>query len=186
MKNIKLLQGAILLVSFVLSLSVLPAFGQGGASASLYGSVTDSTQAAIAGTKVTVTNLGTNVSWTAVSDASGNYIIPDLPIGQYKVVAERTGFAAFEVTGVSVVVAQNTRVNVAMQLGTAMQTITVTAGAPLVDTESAAAKGTVERQFIDQLPLINRDVTVLEVLQAGTSNGGAFGLLSVNGSSRRT
>src|SRR5262249_42066278 len=159
---------AFFLASLLLSISAPSALAQTGGQASLYGTVTDSSGAAIAGAKVTATNLGTNVTWTMSTDVAGNYAIPDLPIGQYKLDAEHAGFAVFEITGISVVVAQNTRVDVMMQIGMTKQTVTISEGAPLVDSESAATKGTVERQFIDQLPLIDRDVTVLQTIEAGT------------------
>jgi len=161
---------ASLIVSFLLFSALPSAFSQSGGSASVYGTVYESSGSVIPGANLTVTNLGTNVSWRGVSDASGNYVFPDLPIGQYKVDSEQTGFAPYEITGISVVVAQNTRVDVAMQIGKIKQTVSVTTGAPLVDTASAATEGTVERQFIDQIPLIDRDITALETIQAGTSN----------------
>jgi hypothetical protein len=175
------LQVILMLAGVAMSLSVSPAFGQQGGQASVYGTVTDSSGAVIAGVKVTATNVGTNISWTTTTDVGGQYAIPDLPIGQYKVDAEQVGFSPFEATGVSVLVAQNARVDIQLQLGATKQTVVVSEGAPLVDTQSAATKGTVERQFIDQLPLIDRDVTALQTIEAGTGNGTRSGQLTVNG-----
>jgi hypothetical protein len=176
----RVLRSAVLQLSFIFMISLCPVFAQTGGHASLYGTVIDSSGASIAGAKVTVTNLGTNRSWIFVSNSDGNYVVPDLPIGQYKVDVEQSGFAPFEATGFTVVEAQNTRADVILQLGTAKETVTVTAGAPLVDTQSQGVQGSVGREFMDELPLIDRNITTLETIAAGT-NTNANGNLTTNG-----
>ena len=112
------------------------------------------------------------------------YLIPGLPTGRYKVEVEYPGLETVEITGFTLVVAQESRADVAMRPGGVTQTINVTAGAPQVDTESDGVKGTVPREFIDQLPLIDRDVRVLETTQAGAVTDPTSGgrMLSVDGS----
>ncbi len=159
------------------------AFAQGGANASLYGTVSDSTGATVSGAKVTATNLGTNRSWTTVTNDSGSYLFADLPIGQYKVGAEagKSQFAPFEVTGLTLAVAQSALQNIVLKPGTVQEAVTVTAATPMVDSESAGTKDTTQRQFVDDLPLIDRDVSALETIQAGTGNATVNGDLTVNG-----
>ena len=178
----KHLEAAVLFVVLVIVLSQA-VFGQGGANASLYGTVSDSSGAAISGATITATNLGTNLSWTAVTNESGSYLFVDLPIGQYKVRADakQSQFAPFEVTGLTLVVAQSALQNIVMKPGTIQEAVTVTAATPMVDTESAGTKDTTERQFVDDLPLIDRDVSALETIQAGTGNATVNGDLTVNG-----
>lgn len=153
---------------------------QGTSNATLYGTVTDSSGAAMPQVKVTATNTGTGLASSAVSGPNGGYVIPGLAAGVYEVVVTRAGFATFIARNVILLVAQTTRVDAVMKPGEVTQQVTVTAGAPLVDTQSAGLKGTVERQFIDQLPLINRDAHLLEHIQAGTGYG-ANGTLTVDG-----
>ena len=172
------------MVLLLIALAVCPSpavFGQAGVNASIYGTVSDSSGAVIPGVKVTATNVGTNISWSNVSNADGYYLIPDLPIGQYRVEAAREGFDTFQATGLTLSVAQSARVDVLMRPGTTTQSVTVSGGAPMVDTESAAVKGNVGPQFIDQLPLINRDISALETIEAGTGNQTVSGQLTVNG-----
>lgn len=171
----------LVLAVLLLSLYAATGLGQTGGNASLYGTVTDSSGAVVPGVKITATNSGTNVSWTTVSDNSGNYVIPDLPIGQYKVNAERSSFASFEVAGVTVAVAQVTRVDIVMQLGATKQAVTVSAsGPPLISTNSPGLAVTIGQTFINELPLLDRDIFDLEILAAGTGRGGP-GNLTVNG-----
>lgn len=176
------IQKAALLLSVLLFL--LPAhavFGQAGASASMYGTVSDQTGAVMPGVNVTATNLGTDRSWTSVTNGSGAFLFVDLPIGQYKIDAVMQGFTSFEVTGLTLAVAQSALQNIVMRPGTSTQTVEVTAATPMVDTESAGTKGTIERQFVNNLPLIDRDVSVLETIQAGTGNATVNGDVTING-----
>ena len=159
-----------------------PLFGQGTSNATLYGLITDTSGAVMPGQKVIATNVGTNAASTILSGPDGAYTIPNLPPGIYRVEVEASaqGFATFVANGVVLLVAQSTRVNAVMKPGTVTQEATVTAGVPLVDTESLGLRGTVERQFMDQLPLIDHDAHALETIQAGT--GLAFpGGLTING-----
>ncbi len=166
----KSLQAATFALGFLLLISLPGAFGQTGGQASLYGTVKDPTGAVIPGAHITVTNVGTGVSHITVSNSNGNFVFPVLPIGQYRLDVQQTGFAHFEAIGLTVVEAQNTRANVVLQVGTAKQAVTVSAGTPLVDTQSQGLEGTVYRGMIDELPLIDRNVTTLETIQAGTSS----------------
>lgn len=95
--------------------------------------------------------------------------------------AKQSQFAPFEVTGLTLVVAQSALQNIVMKPGTIQEAVTVTAATPMVDTESAGTKDTTERQFVDDLPLIDRDVSALETIQAGTGNATVNGDLTVNG-----
>lgn len=144
---------------------------QSTGSAMLYGTVTDTTGAVVAKVKVTATNVGTGATWSVATNEQGYYVIPELPIGSYTVRFDRQDFSSYVVTGVTLVVAQDTGVNAALKPGAAVEQVTVTAGAPLIDTQSSALAGTVEHQFIDQLPLIDRDIRTLEHIGPGTSAG---------------
>ncbi len=97
------------------------------------GSVTDSTGAALGGAEVTATNVGTALTRKALTDASGDYALTELPPGGYTVTAGLTGFKTATVKGVRVEVSATARVNLQLALGEKAESVEVTAGLPLVD-----------------------------------------------------
>jgi len=102
---------------FVLVLAAAsPAAGQtfrGG----IRGTITDATGAALPGATVTITNVATKLTRTVVTDREGNYFIPELPLGDYSLVGELSGFASQTVTGIQVVVGTSQRVNLQLSPG---------------------------------------------------------------------
>src|SRR5579864_5046861 len=97
---------AALLIPIVLLFAVQPPELHGQATSAIIGNVTDSTGAAVAGATVTVRNVETGVSRTIVTDDAGDYRVLSLPVGQYEVRVEKTGFKAVVRTGIDLVVAQ--------------------------------------------------------------------------------
>src|SRR5690349_20333871 len=86
--------GAVAVLGF--SLAVLAPLGAQTTTAGIRGTVTDTSQAAVAGAKVTATNLGTQFTQTATTDSSGTYAFTLLPVGTYSVAVEVPGFKRFE------------------------------------------------------------------------------------------
>lgn len=133
------------------------------------GTVQDSTQGALPGATVTVTNLATNVSYKATSDASGNYTIPFVPPGEYVAQASMQGFNTLRRSGVTVQVNQSVQLNLTLQAGSVDQTISVTAAAPPIDTQSGAVATVIDNRKVTQLPLSGRNVYSLEGLVPGAA-----------------
>ena len=92
------------------------ALGQTSAGA-IVGVVRDPSNAVIPEASIAVTNLGTNVSFRFVTDATGNYFVPSLIPGRYKVEAEKAGFKKVTVPEVIVAVSQTLRVDLSMPVG---------------------------------------------------------------------
>src|SRR5579872_3516264 len=92
---------------------------------SFVGTVRDSSGAVAAHAKVTVTNLETNVSITAVTNQNGEYIAPFLDSGRYSVSAELTGFATVVEPNIKLDVAANVRVDFTLKVGTATERVEV-------------------------------------------------------------
>jgi uncharacterized surface anchored protein len=88
------------LFAFAVLFSALGAYGQ-NVNGSIVGTVSDSTSAAIPAATVTITDVNTNVSHTAQTDASGYYSVPDLAPGTYKVTAQKDGFSTAVNTGIT-------------------------------------------------------------------------------------
>ena len=136
----------------------------------IVGTVQDSSGAAVAGGQVTATNTETNLSRNAPTNAQGEYRIDFLPAGNYKLAVSAPGFKQFIRDGVVLEVNVPARVDVSMELGNFMQTVTVTGAVSLVNTESAEIGRTIENQEIVNLPLVNRNVYQLLELTPGVQN----------------
>jgi hypothetical protein len=146
-----------------------PVFAQ-GFTASITGSVQDMSGAALPAAAVTVKHVETGLTRTVQADLSGNYNIPSLPVGQYEVTAEKMGFRREVRRGIDLVVAQEARVNLILQVGGIEQEVTVTADAPLVNTTLSSTSGLVTESQIKDLPLNGRSFDQLLTLNTGTVN----------------
>jgi hypothetical protein len=139
-------------------------------SASLVGTITDASGAAVPDSKVTITETNTSVSRTGQTNASGNYTFSNLNPGTYMVVAERPGFKKASRAGVDVVVDTTVRVDLALQPGEVSETINVTAEAALLKTERADTGRQIESKTISDLPLpANHNFQSLSILVPGAT-----------------
>ncbi len=119
----------------------------------LTGTVADTSGAVIPNADVTAVNPATGVEIKTQTTDTGNYTIPSVPAGVYNLIVQVTGFRRFEQQGIRVQVAQTSRVDVKMEVGSTTESITVTADAALLRTESAAQATTVGRAQLNELPL---------------------------------
>ncbi len=143
------------------------AYGQGGANGTILGTVTDNSGAVVANAGIDVTNIATNVTNHTQSTSSGDYTIPFLPPGTYRVTVQAPGFQKAVTDNVTLAVAQQARVNVSMRPGTVSESIEVQASAVALDTDTAAVTQTVTPTQIEQLPVENRNFVSLLFLGAG-------------------
>jgi hypothetical protein len=139
-------------------------------TASITGTVRDSTGAVMAGAAVTVKHTESGLVRTAETDQNGDYTVPSLPVGQYEVSAEKTGFKQAVRQGINLVVAQQAVVNLTLEVGNVVEKVTVTAEASLVNTTLSSTSGLVSEQQIKDLPLNGRSFDLLLTLNTGTSN----------------
>jgi hypothetical protein len=128
------------------------AYGQND-RATTTGTITDPSGAVIAGAQVSLTDVATGTSANAVSNNDGIYTVPGLPIGSYTLTISHAGFKDYVQTGIILIAAQVLQVNVHMAVGSSAQTVTVTGGAPLLDTETSGVSMTMEESAIRDLPL---------------------------------
>jgi Carboxypeptidase regulatory-like domain len=143
---------------------------QAQVSASLSGTVTDPSGALVSGATVIVKNDDTGAVRTSVTNSTGQYLLPALPIGHYEVKVQKSGFADEVRTGVNLVVGQDARVDLALRLGTSSQELTVNADAPVVNTTPADITGLVGEREIKNLPLNGRSFDLLMTLTPGVVN----------------
>jgi hypothetical protein len=167
------LSPVVLLFSCLFLLNPSPLFAQvdrGG----IVGLVTDPAGARVAGARVTVSNLATNQAIAVATDEQGHYAADLLRIGIYSVTVEKPGFQRAVQSRVEVGVNQTARVDIALSVGSATESVQVTAAPPLLQTE-ASSLGTIETERrISELPLNGRNFIQLAYLGPG-ANGGQTG-----------
>ena len=138
------------LLSVSVTLAQLP-------TATILGAVKDSSGAVVAGAKVTARNTDTSQTRTAVTGQDGSYRLDALPVGNYEITAEKTGFKTEVQSGLTLTVAQEAVANFTIQVGEMSQTVAVTAEAPLISTTTSSLGGLVDDQRIADLPLNGRN-----------------------------
>jgi hypothetical protein len=139
-------------------------------NASIVGTVTDPSGAAVPNVRITVTNIETGLTHTVVSNDSGQYAIPELKIGHYDAKAEASGFKVAEQKGLVLQVGDRDRVDFQMQLGGAQETITVEANAIRVQTDSGEQSNVITGQQISQIAVSGRSMYQLAALTPGASS----------------
>src|SRR5438094_9398163 len=112
-------------------------------TASISGRVEDSSGAAIPGATVTATNVETGATRAVRTDESGGYRVPSLPVGQYEIRAETGGVRAAVRRGINLAAGQEAVMNCSLEVGHVAESVTVTGGAPLVNTTTTAVPGLV-------------------------------------------
>ncbi len=117
------------------------------------GTVQDQAQARVPDAAVIAINTETGVEFKTITTESGNYTIPALPAGTYRVTVEVPGFKRASQPNVLVQVAQTSRVDFSLQVGSTSESITITAEAPLLKTESAEQSTVISGERINELPL---------------------------------
>jgi len=140
-------------------------------TASLTGSVTDPTGAAIPKAQVTVSNPEHGIKRTTITNGSGEYLISALPPGTYTLSITAPGFKKYEAAGVILRVAEKARADAALQIGAAKEEVVVEGTAVAqVETQTNEMAGTITGQEISQLQLNGRVFTQLVTLTPGVTN----------------
>jgi len=144
-------------------------------SATIVGTVTDPSGAAIPNVKVTVANQNTGFKRVLVSNSVGAYTIAGLVPGTYNVTAEASGFQRLVQAGINLTVGQTQRVDLQMKVGQATQQVTVQANVPHVQTENASVSTAIVGKQIQDLETNGRNVLLLTTLVPGAAPVGSYG-----------
>jgi Carboxypeptidase regulatory-like domain/TonB dependent receptor len=154
-------------------------------TATISGRVTDPSGAAISGADIQVQNVLTGGEVAVRTNSSGLYVVAALQPGTYRVIVTNPGFKQIVKPDVVLNVQENASLNFGMTVGSISETVTVTAGTPLVNTEDAAVSTVVDRNFAENLPMNGRSFQTLIELTPGvvltTSSTASNGQFSVNG-----
>ena len=137
---------------------------QAVATAQISGTVRDPNGAAIPGAKVTVTRVDTGLVRTAETGSQGNYLLPELPVGPYRMQVEANGFGSYVQNGIVLQVSDSPRIDVGLQLGQVNQQVEVTADASMVKTDTTAVSQVIDQARIVDLPLNGRQRPILNLL----------------------
>jgi hypothetical protein len=137
----------------------------------LLGTVTDTAGAVVPGATVTITNTGTNLSYTTVTNESGFYTAPNLPVGAYSVGVTKEGFKKGLRTNLTLEVDQKAQVDLSLETGQVSETVEVTTQASLVDTTTATVGKVIENRRVQDLPLNGRNALSLVLLAPAVQSG---------------
>jgi hypothetical protein len=158
---------AVTLAFLVVTLASTSAFAQ-AVYGSILGTATDPQGAAVPNAKVTVTNQRKGTSDQTTTNQDGNYSVTHLIPDVYTVRVEAPGFKAAETKDVTVSADTGSRVDLQLQVGGATETVEVTGEAPQLKTDRADVATTFNDRYVEQLPILNRNFTTLELLSPGT------------------
>lgn len=130
-------------------------------TATFYGIVTDPSGAVVAGARITLTHEGTRTVVSASTDTAGEFVFNFLPVGNYTLRIEASGFKSFESRSMEVLAAQNIRRTFTLDLGQVTETVSVTGQTTLVDTVAAEQRESFSTLQVTQLPVARRNYSSL-------------------------
>ncbi len=136
----------------------LAAFGQSDRG-TITGTITDPAGAVVANAPIKVLNAATGATYQAASTATGNYTLSQLPTGIYELDLTVPGFKHYVRKNIEVPVAQTIRLDVALEIGAASDSVTVTEAAPLLKTESGELSHNVSTERMNSLPVLSIGAT---------------------------
>lgn len=119
----------------------------------LTGTASDPAGAVVPGVKVTITNTATNATYETATNSAGQFTMPNLPIGPYRVQYETAGFKVFVRDGINLGVAQVIRVDAVLQIGTTTESVEVTAESPLLQTDTPEVGTSLDSKRVIDMPL---------------------------------
>jgi hypothetical protein len=155
---------AALLFALALTVPVMNAQTMG----TVTGTIHDPQGAVVSGASITALQTATAATRTVKSDSAGNYVIPLLPIGEYEVTAEATGFQ--KISSKVILQAQQTaRVDIALQIGSVATETTVASEAPLLKTDTSDIGTVIDNKRMVDLPMNGRNFIALNALDAGAA-----------------
>ncbi len=167
-----------------LALSVfacVAAFAQVSTTARLDGTVKDPQGATVPGATIAVVEATTGQKFQTTTDEKGYWALPSLSTGTYKVTVTHEGFKSVTNQNVTLDAGVPATVNTTLQIGATTETVEVTAGAEMVQTDSAAVTSTLQGRQIADLPFTSHNVTELIAAQPGTSSPGGVRYSTING-----
>ena len=156
----------------------LPSLAQTSFS-TLRGAVKDPSGTAVTEVDISVVHLETNLRRSTRTNENGDYEIPDLQRGTYRLTANRSGFQTFIAENIILESSQIRRINVALAIGEVASQVTVTADAAVISTESAKISGEFTAKRVDDAPIVGdgrNPAILLSTMPFFQSAGGLYSL----------
>jgi hypothetical protein len=169
------------LVAISLIAGVMGIFAQSTVTGGIVGKVTDPQGAIVPNAAIIVTNVGTNKAVTVNATDDGTYRASNLEPGTYRIEATVSGFAPAKAENIVVEVGQTTTVDIPLAISGAVGEVTVTAEAPVINTNSQDFSTNVNQTSINELPINGRRAVNFVLLTPSTVPDGTFGLVSFRG-----
>lgn len=157
------------LVVIALAVTLTPAVLSQAYFGTVSGELTDETGAVVTGGKVVLTDQQKGFHFETISGSSGRYLFRSVPPGVYVVSVQATGFSRMESATFKVDVNENATANLTLKVATATQTVQVEAASQAIQTEDAETGQVVNRRFINDLPLIDRNIESLTSMAPGVT-----------------
>lgn len=154
------------------------AMAQAVSNSKIAGVVRDSSGGVLPGATVTATNTATGLTNTVYSTTEGTYVLPNLPVGPYKLTVTLQGFSVYSQTGIVLQVGASPTIDVSLSVGGIGEQVNVVAAASMVDTRGTAVGQLIEEKQIINLPLNGRQPTQLIILSGAavvTNSGNIVG-----------
>ena len=158
-----------LLRIFVLALCALPMHGQTANTGAIAGTVSDPSGALVAGAALVVKSQATHEERDLTTDAGGSFSVPFLAPGHYDLTVRATRFEPFTFNDVQVRITEVSRLKIQLTISGAKEHIEVSAKPSLLQTENATLGRVIDRNTVQELPLVNRNFTQILGLTAGTN-----------------
>jgi hypothetical protein len=145
------------------------------------GTATDASGAVVAHAAITVTNVGTGIQKSFVTDQNGNFVASSLPYGTYVVATHASGFAETKSAPIVLNVGATVNVNLAVAVAGSQESVQVTGTQTTVDTSSSMSGTTLDSNQVQNLPINGRDVSEFLEISPGSVGSAGFFQGSVNG-----
>ncbi|MBK5291686.1 MAG: TonB-dependent receptor [Acidobacteriia bacterium] len=154
----------------VAALTAVLTFAQSTGTATVVGTVTDSTGAVVANVKVVARNTGTEFLYEGLTNNVGAYYIPGLTSGNYELSVEASGFKKYIQSGLVLRINEQPRIDVQLQVGNVTESIQVSGAAPLLETESAGNGQILEATLVQKIPVMQKFVHRVLLYMPGMTN----------------
>jgi hypothetical protein len=159
MWNISMQGSRTLLRISVFAFCALAMYGQTANTGAIAGAVSDPSGALVPRAAVVINSQGTGEKRDLATDAEGNFSVQFLPPANYDLTVRAAGFEPFILNGVQVQITEVTRLKIQLALSGAKERIVVSAAPSLLQTENATLGRVIDRNTIEELPLVNRNFT---------------------------
>src|SRR6266853_702990 len=144
-------------------------FAQTAATGALKGTVTDPSGSVVPGVTMKVTSNETGQTRTAITQSNGTYLVPLLPLGEYRLETSAKGFKTVTFQNIPIHVTETSLLDIHLQVGAITETVTVNDVPELVQTNSSALGSVTDQRMVETLPLVTRNYTQILGLSPGVS-----------------